>query len=68
MDSKQALALSAKIAELQSLMVAYATDGRTSDQPSAYRELYGDVTLGLGKVCKTSFIRADGRIGMAAVS
>jgi hypothetical protein len=46
-DSKQALALSAKIAELQSLMVAYATDGRTSDQPSAYRGLYEDVTLGL---------------------
>lgn len=47
MDSKRALDLSAKIAELQSLMVAYATDGRTSDQPIAYRELYADVTLGL---------------------
>lgn len=33
--------------ELQSLMVAYATDGRTSDQPLAYRELYADIALEL---------------------
>lgn len=28
-------------------MIAYATDGRTSDQPRAYRELYADVTFEL---------------------
>lgn len=33
--------------ELQSLMVAYATDGRTSNQPREYRDLYADVTLDL---------------------
>lgn len=47
MDSKRALELSTKIMELQSLMAAYATDGRTSDQPVAYRELYPEVTFGL---------------------
>jgi hypothetical protein len=46
-DSKRALALEVKITELQSLMVAYATDGRTSDQPRAYRDLYSEVTLEL---------------------
>lgn len=33
--------------ELQSLMIAYATDGRTPDQPRAYRELYSEVTVEL---------------------
>lgn len=47
MDSKKAQALAGKITELQSIMVAYATDGRTSDQPRAYRDLYADVTLEL---------------------
>ena len=28
-------------------MVAYATDGRTSDQPARYRDLYADVTIEL---------------------
>lgn len=47
MDSKKAIELGARVIELQSLMIAYATDGRTSDQPLAYRELYADVTLEL---------------------
>lgn len=47
MDSKRAIELGAKVMELQSLMVAYATDGRTSDQPSIYRDLYAEVTFEL---------------------
>jgi hypothetical protein len=46
-DSKKAVELGARVIELQSLMIAYATDGRTSDQPNAYRELYAEVTLEL---------------------
>jgi len=47
MDSKRAIEVAAKIMELQSIMVAYATDGRTSDQPRAYRDLYAEVTIDL---------------------
>ena len=47
MDSKHAIELGSKVMELQALMVAFVTDGRTSDQPAAYRELYTEVTLGL---------------------
>lgn len=47
MDSKRAIELGAKIIELQTLMVAYVTDGRTSGQPTEYRDLYADVTLDL---------------------
>lgn len=47
MDSKRAIELGAKIMELQALMIAYATDGRTSDQPRAYRDQYSEVTLEL---------------------
>lgn len=47
MDSKHAIELAAKVMELQSIMVAYATDGRTSDQPRAYRDLYAEVTIDL---------------------
>ncbi|WP_157668865.1 hypothetical protein [Bordetella genomosp. 6] len=47
MDSKKAAALSTKIEELESLMVAYATDGRTSDQPYRYRRLYAEITVEL---------------------
>jgi hypothetical protein len=43
MDSKQAKNLSAKIEEIQSVMVAYVTGGRTDDQPQHYRNLYDDV-------------------------
>lgn len=47
MDSKKAVELGARVMELQSLMIAYATDGRTPDQPRAYRELYSEVTVEL---------------------
>ena len=47
MDAKLAKELGSKIQELQALMVAFATDGRTSDQPRVYRELYADVTIEL---------------------
>lgn len=47
MDSKRAIEVAAKIMELQSIMVAYATDGRTSDQPRTYRDLYAEVTIDL---------------------
>lgn len=47
MDSKRAIELSAKIQELQTVMAAYATDGRTSDQPYTYRDLFAEVTLEL---------------------
>ncbi len=47
MDSKKAVELGAKVMELQSLMIAYATNGRTSDQPRAYRDLYAEVTVEL---------------------
>ncbi len=47
MDRKKAIEVAAKIMELQSIMVAYATDGRTSDQPRAYRDLYAEVTIDL---------------------
>lgn len=47
MDSKKAIKLGAKLMELQALMIAYATDGRTSDQPRAYRDQYAEVTFEL---------------------
>lgn len=47
MDSKKAIELGAMVMNLQSLMIAYATDGRTSDQPKAYQELFRDVTIEL---------------------
>ncbi|MDH0199793.1 hypothetical protein [Comamonas aquatica] len=47
MDSKKAIELGAKVGQLQALMIAYATDGRTSDQPRAYRDQYSEVTLEL---------------------
>lgn len=39
--------ISRKILQLQALMVAYSTNGRTDDQPAAYKELYSDVSLDL---------------------
>ena len=47
MDSKHAVELGAKVMELQTLMIAFVTDGRTQDQPSVYPDLYADVTLEL---------------------
>jgi hypothetical protein len=46
-DSKHAIELGAKIIQLQSVMIAYVTDGRAKEQPREYRELYEDVTLEL---------------------
>jgi hypothetical protein len=46
-DSKRAIELGAKVMELQTLMVAFVTDGRTAEQPSAYRDCYAEVTLEL---------------------
>ena len=47
MHNKLAAELGAKVMELQSLMVAYVTDGRTREQPSVYRNIYAEVTLAL---------------------
>ena len=47
MDSKKAIELGARIMGIQSLMVAYATDGRTAHQPRVYRDLYPEVTFEL---------------------
>jgi hypothetical protein len=47
LNSQQALELGAQIQELQALMIAFATDGRTTDQPPAYRELYATVQIAL---------------------
>lgn len=47
MNSKKAVELGTRVMELQSLMIAYATDGRTPDQPRAYRDLYAEVTFEL---------------------
>lgn len=47
MDSKQAIELGGKIMTLQSLMIAYVTDGRTPSQPAEYQDLYADVAIDL---------------------
>jgi hypothetical protein len=47
MDSKRAIEVAPKIMEQQLIMDAYATDGRTADQPRAYRDLYAEVTIDL---------------------
>lgn len=47
MDSNKARELGTKVMQLQALMIAYATDGRTSDQPRVYRDQYSEVTLEL---------------------
>jgi hypothetical protein len=47
LDTKAALDLGAKIQELQSVKIAYVTEGRTSDQPRAYRDLYAEVLVEL---------------------
>lgn len=47
MDSKHAIELGAKVMELQALMIAFVTDGRTPDQPASYRDLYAEVALEL---------------------
>ena len=47
LDSKHAIELGAKVVQLQALMIAFVTNGRSDDQPQTYRELYADVTLEL---------------------
>lgn len=47
MDSQKAAKVSANIEELQALMAAYSTDGRSSGQPEAYRELYAEIIIDL---------------------
>ena len=47
MDSRKALDLGAKILEIQTLMIAYATDGRTPEQPKIYKKLYDEVHIDL---------------------
>ena len=47
MESKQAIELGAKVLQLQATMIAFVTDGRTSEQPRQYRDLYAEVTLEL---------------------
>ena len=39
--------LERKIREIQALMIAYATNGRTNEQPEKYRELYIDLSVEL---------------------
>ena len=46
LDTKKALELGAQIQQLQSLMIAFVTDGRTTEQPAAYKQLYADVHSG----------------------
>ena len=47
MNTQQALKLGAQIQQLQSLMIAFVTDGRTKEQPAEYRELFASVQIGL---------------------
>jgi hypothetical protein len=47
LDSTKALELGAKIQEIQTLMIAYVTDGRTPDQPRSYKQLYDEVYIDL---------------------
>ncbi len=47
MNTQQALDLGAQIQQLQSLMIAFVTDGRTKEQPAEYRELFATVHIGL---------------------
>jgi hypothetical protein len=47
MDNKRAIELAAKVMQLQALMIAYATDGRASNQPRDYRDQYADITVEL---------------------
>lgn len=47
MNTQQALELGSQIRQLQSLMIAFVTDGRTKDQPAEYRELFATVQIEL---------------------
>lgn len=47
MNTQQALELGAQIQELQTLMIAFVTNGRAPEQPAAYRDLYAAVHIAL---------------------
>jgi hypothetical protein len=47
LNTQKALELGAQIQQLQALMIAFVTDGRSPDQPAEYRELYATVHLSL---------------------
>jgi hypothetical protein len=47
LNTQQALELGTRIQQLQSLMIAFATDGRTKEQPAEYRELFATIQIGL---------------------
>ena len=47
MNTTQALEVGAQVQRLQSLMIAFVTDGRTKEQPSEYKELYATVQVAL---------------------
>jgi hypothetical protein len=47
MSPEKSLEISRQIEELQTLMVAYVTDGREKSQPGRYKELYSTIHVGL---------------------
>lgn len=47
MNMQNLAELGKKIQQLQALMMAFVTDGRTPDQPAKYRELYAEVQIAL---------------------
>jgi hypothetical protein len=47
MNAQKARELGKQIQELQTLMIAYVTDGRSKEQPAEYRELYANVHIAL---------------------
>lgn len=47
MNTNKALELGAQIQQLQSLMIAFVTDGRTKEQPAEYKDLYAAVQVAL---------------------
>jgi hypothetical protein len=47
MNVQQSAELGKQIQRLQALMMAFATDERTPDQPAEYRELYAEVQIAL---------------------
>jgi hypothetical protein len=46
-NTQQALELGTQIQQLQALMIAFVTDGRTKEQPAEYRELFASIQIGL---------------------
>ena len=46
-NTQQALKLGAQIQQLQTLMIAFVTDGRTKEQPEEYKDLYATIQVAL---------------------